>query len=309
MRDGKRNHLAITRRDFLRGTAGATLLGAGFAASAQEATPAAKSLEAAASARTRVVLVRDAAVLDGDGNLDPTVIERMLDDGVKALLGESDVTSCWKRLVSAEDTVGIKTNVWRFLRTPPPLEQAVLTRIKRAGVSEERIGVDDRGVRTNPLFHRATALINMRPMRTHHWAGVGSCLKNYIPFSESPPNWHDDSCANLAGLWDLPMVKGKTRLNILVMLTPLFHGKGPHHFNADYLWPYKGLIVGADPVAVDATGLRILTAKRLTVFGEERAYLVPPKHIQVAQDKFALGIADPARIDVVKLGWDEAILI
>ena len=73
-------------------------------------------------------------------------------------------------------------------------------------------------------------------------------------FHDRPWTWHHDSCADLGGLWNLPVVKGKTRLNVLVMLTPLYHGRGPHHFSRQYLWPYRGLIVSTDPVAADSTG-------------------------------------------------------
>ena len=178
-----------------------------------------------------------------------------------------------------------------------------------ACVAKERIGIGDRGVLDNPIFQQATALINVRPLRTHHWSGVGSCIKNYIMFSRTPWTWHDDSCANLAGLWELPAVKGKTRLNILVMLTPLFHGKGPHHFQAKYTWEYKGLIVGSDPVAVDATGVRILEAKRKDFSAQEEPFTTSPTHIQAAEEKHRLGIADPSRIDVQKLGWMDHALI
>ena len=118
-----------------------------------------------------------------------------------------------------------------------------------------------------------------------------------------------NSCANLAGIWKLPIVEGKTRLNILVMLSPLFHGKGPHHFHAEYTWNYNGLIVGFDPVAVDATGLRILEAKRREHFGKEEPFTTPVTHLEVAEKKYQLGYADPAKIDVVKLGWQDGILI
>ncbi len=294
----------ITRRDFLRGTAAATAVGfvggAGTGWLVQDAT---------AQDRARVVLVRDARVLDGPGNLSTEVLERMLDQAVATLLGESDPAVAWKRLVKPSDTVGIKSNSWHYLRTPPALEEAIKRRVLEVGVPEGRIGIDDRGVLANPVFQRCTALINVRPFRTHYWSGVGGLLKNYIMFSESPSIWHDDSCANLAGLWDLPMVKGKTRLNVLAMLTPQFHGKGPHHFHKDYIWEYKGLLVGADPVAVDATGLRVLEAKRRSHFGGDMALPVSPKHIRVAQEKYRLGIADPSRIEVLKLGWMEGALI
>ena len=58
-----------------------------------------------------------------------------------------------------------------------------------------------------------------------------------------------------------------------------------------------------------ATGLRILQAKRREFFGDDRPFEVTPKHIQVAEQKFGLGVADPKRIEVVKLGLSEGALI
>lgn len=296
-----KDNRGLTRRDFLRGAACATVTGAAMSALGQEGPTAAPT--------AKVVLVRDAAALGADGTPNGEVLARMLDTAVCELLGEAEPVAAWKRLVKPGDVLGIKSNVWRFLRTPEALEAAIKQRAMDAGVPEARIGIDDQGVKSNPIFQNATALINVRPMRTHHWSGVGSCLKNYIVFSDNPPSWHKDSCADLAGLWELPAVKGKTRLNVLVMLTPLFHGKGPHNFQKRYTWEYKGLIVGTDPVAVDATGLRILEAKRLAFFQDEVAFTVPPKHIRVAEEKFHLGVADPSRIELKKIGWQEGVLI
>jgi hypothetical protein len=74
-------------------------------------------------------------------------------------------------------------------------------------------------------------------------------------------------------------------------------------------WPYRGLLVGRDPVAVDSTGVRILLAKRMEFFGEERPLVPPPKHVYLADTRHHLGTADPAKIEVVKLGWEEGVLI
>jgi hypothetical protein len=104
-------------------------------------------------------------------------------------------------------------------------------------------------------------------------------------------------------------VEGKVRLNVLVMLTPQFHGVGPHSYSREYVWPYRGLIVGSDPVAVDATGARIIEAKRTLYFGEERPISPPPHHIQIAGERYGLGVSDPARIDLVRLGWSDEALI
>jgi hypothetical protein len=301
----------LSRRDFLRGAAGVSLVAASgtFCQKKKSEAKAPDPKKTEVAKKSRVVLVRDEKVIDKNRKVDPEIIARMLDDGVKALLGEQDVKKAWAKLIKFDDIVGIKSNVWSYLPVPTELEEAIKQRVMEQGVSEDNIDIDDRGVLGSRVFTSATALINVRPMRTHNWSGVGSCLKNYIMFHPHPWRWHDDSCADLAGLWKLPIVEGKTRLNILVMLTPLFHGKGPHHYNAEYTWEYKGLIVGIDPVAVDSTGLRILEAQRKRHFKKNLPFVVPAKHIRMAEERHHLGIANPDNIDLVKLGWMEDVLI
>jgi hypothetical protein len=262
----------------------------------------------AAAARTKVILVRDATVLDEKGKPKQDVVQKMLDDAVAALTGKKGLDG-WKTFLLPSDVVGIKTNVWQYLPTTKEVESAIEQRVLDVGVKPQNLAIADRGVLENPVFQRATALINARPMRTHHWAGVGSLIKNYIQFSPKPSSWHDDSCADLARIWSLPIVKGKTRLNVLVMLTPQFHGVGPHSFNPKYVWSYHGLIVGFDPVACDSVGLRIIEAKRRAFFGEERPLAPPAKHIGLADTRHHLGTADPAKIEIVRLGYDKEALI
>ena len=121
--------------------------------------------------------------------------------------------------------------------------------------------------------------------------------------------YHGNACEKLGAIWQKSHVKGKTRLNILVMITPLFHGVGPHHFSRKYTWPYMGLVVSADPVAADATGARIIQAKRNEFFGEERPISPRPLHIEAADVRFGLGNSSAERIELIKLGWEEDSLI
>jgi len=293
---------AISRRDFIKN--GAAGLAAGSLALAWPGLGGAQS-----TAKTRVVLIRDKEALDGDGKVRADVLQAMLDQSVQRLLGEKDAAAAWRKLFRPADIVGIKTNVWANLATPPELEEAIRRGVLVAGVRAENISIRDRGVLNDPVFQKATALVTVRPMRTHDWSGLGTLLKNYIMFVPDPPRYHPDSCADLAALWQLPVVKGKTRLNVLVMLTPLFHSVGPHGFNPAYVWKYNGLLVGLDPVAVDATGARIIQAKRREFFGEDRPINPPPKHIELADTRHHLGTADPAKIELIKLGWSEGILI
>ena len=293
---------SYTRRKFLKDTATAAAASALYMAIPQKVFGKSKK-------KTKVVLIRNKDVLDTIHRPKQDIVQEMLDEAVMVLLNEKDTTSAWEKLIKPTDTVGIKSNVWSYLHTPEELEKAITRRVVDAGVPENKIGINDRGVRSDPVFKKATALINVRPIRTHNWSGVGSLIKNYIMFSRQPFTHHGDSCADLAEIWKFPMIYGKTRLNILVLFTPLFHGSGPHHFSPKYTWPYKGLLVGLDPVAVDSVGVRILQAKRKKYFKEDRPINPPPKHILLADTRHNLGTADPGKIDLVKIGWKENILI
>lgn len=303
----------LTRRDFLRTAAVVPLANAvGCCCTGNKLVPVPKANGARLtqiSRLSKVVLVRDPRAV-GEGRAhNPDVVPRMLDEAVMALFGEKDPVAAWKRIVQPSDTVGVKTNVWNYLPTGAVLEGAVKRRVMDAGVPEERVGVRDRGVLNDPLFQTATVLINARPARVHYWSGMGSCIKNYIMFVPKPAEYHGDACADLATIWSLPVVRGKTKLNILSMLTPQYHNIGPRGFNESYLWPYGGIIVGQDPVAVDATGYRVIQAKRREVFGEDRPLETSAHHIALADTRHKLGRSDPADIEVIKLGWAEGVLI
>jgi hypothetical protein len=300
----------ITRRHFLK--TGSALMAAGIVG-VPEPAPGQSDTEVDGTVnfsvgRSKVVLVRSKRVLDDDGRLDGAELHKMLNDSVARLLGEEDSAAAWQELVGNAEVVGIKSNVWRRLRTPPELEAAIRQEVLSAGVEDRFVDIDDRGVRNNAVFQlmlesERGAMINVRPMRTHHWSGLGTCLKNPITFVPRPADYHDDACASIGAFWQELGLRHKTRLNILVMLTPQFHGVGPHSFSESFVWPYKGLVVGTDPVAVDAIGARIIEAKRLQHFGEERPISPPPHHIRYADARYKLGISDPERIDIIRLGW------
>ena len=292
----------ITRRDFIR-------KGSYVAAGTFMGLPLLSHAAGNKTQKSRVVLIRDKKVLDPGGSLHRGYLEEIFDTAVTTLLDAADPVSAWQQLVSPDDIVGIKSNVWAYLPTPVYLEATIKNRLMAAGVRQQNIAISDREVRGNSVFKKSTALINVRPMRTHHWSGLGTLLKNYIMFVGAPWMYHGNSCEKLGAVWHKPRVKGKTRLNILVMLTPLFHGVGPHHFSRKYTWPYGGLIVSTDPVAADVTGARIIQAKRNEYFGENRPISPPPLHIEAADTKFNLGNSRLDRIQLIKLGWEKEVLI
>jgi hypothetical protein len=297
----KKNQDGLTRRNFIKGVGTAAVGGAvGLSAGSEQVR--------AAQSTSRVVMIRNEDAVDGDGAIQGDVVQAMMDEAMTSLLGLESAEDCWKLILQPDDIVGIKTNIVNYLPTPPEVEAALKRGAMTAGVPEENIGMGDRNVRQLEIFQHTTALLNTRPMRTHAWSGVGSLIKNYIMF-DNPSDYHDDACADLATLWDLPAVKGKTRLNVLVMLTPQFHNIGPHHFDPMYTWPYRGLIVSTDPVAADAVGLRIIQGKRQEVFGEDRPLQPTAHHIRLADTVHGLGNADMDRIDLVRVGWEGEELI
>ena len=293
----------ITRRDFMRaGSCAAMGSLVGLPLLGNKAGPAVE--------KSRVVLIRHREVLDNEGLPRPDILESMIDEGIGTLFDTSDPASAWKGLFSPNDRVIVKSNVWYYLPTPKTLEEIIKKRLLGVGLEGKRVLISDRGFQRNlDLVERSTALINVRPMRTHHWSGLGTLIKNYIMFVPRPWTYHGNACENLGAIWRLPHLMGKTRLNILVMLTPLFHGIGPHHFSRRYTWSYRGLIMSTDPVAADLIGARIIQAKRDAFFKKKRPISPPPRHIRMADKRFGLGNSNPDLIHLIKLGWQKDVLV
>ncbi|GAG10180.1 unnamed protein product, partial [marine sediment metagenome] len=56
-------------------------------------------------------------------------------------------------------------------------------------------------------------------------------------------------------------------------------------------------------------GLRVIQAKRREFFGEDRPLEPLPKHVQLADTRHGIGTANPEKIELIKLGWQENVLI
>src|SRR5512137_861448 len=96
----------ITRRDFLRVAAGTTIaatLGSGIHG------------EGRTEPLARVVLIRNAEALVDEDKIKGEIVQMMLDEAVKTLLGTNEPLEAWKKLVKSSDVVGIKSNAWNRL--------------------------------------------------------------------------------------------------------------------------------------------------------------------------------------------------
>lgn len=290
----------LTRRDFVTGTT----VGALGASLGLNGSPIAFA-EEPGSAKTTVVLARDERALDDSGKVNAEVVEAVLDRAVARLAGQDDPVKAWSRFIRPEDTVGIKTTVY-MVSTSNEVAAAVRAGARKAGVADERILVGDRG---NSPGKKApvTALINTPSLKAHHMSGIGCAIKNYIVYHANPASLHPRSCAELGAAWQAPAINGKTRLIVVDGLLPMFD-KGPQ-VTPKYRWPYRGLIVGTDPVAVDMVCLRLIQAKRDAHKGESWPVSPPPTSIALADTKYHLGTSNPEDIHLVRLGWSHDMLL
>ena len=76
--------------------------------------------------------------------------------------------------------------------------------------------------------------------------------------------------------------------------------------DGEYESPFVAVV---EQVAVDAVGLKLIMAKRTEQLGKDKAVPPVPRHIRDAEVKYGLGNSDLNKIDLVKLGWTDDILI
>ena len=303
----KRKHEGtFTRRDFIKGAAmgtlGVALYGKGkpvFGRAGQGAVPL-----VAEDPQSVVVLIRNEKAIGAGDKVDAAVVQEMIDTAVMQLSGEADAAKAWAKYVHADDSVGVKFTRcdWMRVHTDQAVIDAVVKRVGEAGVGKDKIFAQDGGL----PFAKCTALINVPSVKVHTLTGIAVSMKNYINFSPAPSKYHAPS-TNLGEIFLMPDVKGKTRLIVVDILRPYF-GPGPQ-INPLHRWNYHGIMVSNDPVAVDSVCLNICQAKRNLFKGEPWPVTPPPDFIAAADKTYKLGTSDPAKIRLIKLGWDKDILV
>lgn len=286
----------VTRRDFVRGTAGAamgvSLFGVGWA---EQATREPRS--------ATVILVRDQRALSASHEVDVAVLKEMLAETVTRATGKANARDAWRALVTPEDVVGLVPTP-HLNPTHEEVVAAVRAALVDAGIPADRIRLAQGGPEK---AEACTALISLPALKAHWLTGIGTVLKNYIMYSGHPSHYHDENNDRLGEIWLKPHVKGKTRLVLVDALRPLCD-KGPQP-DPRYLWDYKGLIAGTDPVAVEAVCLKIITAKREALRGEPWPLSPPPLCVQMADKRYGLGTCKMEEITINRAGWTDGTLV
>jgi uncharacterized protein (DUF362 family) len=148
----------------------------------------------------------------------------------------------------------------------------------------------------------STAMVNVPVLKDHDTTGISVSLKNWYGAINNPNKLHENACdPYIADVNMMPVFREKTRLIVCDATTAQYNG-GPGH-KPKFTWPFAGVIVGTDPVAVDTVAYHIIEEKRKagglpTLKEEGRA----PKYLNTAADsKHKLGENRYDKIQIIEV--------
>jgi uncharacterized protein (DUF362 family) len=291
---------------------------------------------------SRVVVARDAKLRTAAGSLDAAETLKLLDRAVQAALGADSAPEAWKQMVRPGEVVGLKVNclAGRGNATRHELVDAVAERLQQAGIRDiiiwDRLNADlesaryriverGSGVRCfgndtlgfepdlltfgnvgslvcRTLTQVCDVVINLPVLKDHGIAGVTIALKSMFGAIHNPNKYHlNVGDPYVADVWMLPPIRRKVRLHICDATTAQYEG-GPS-FMPQWNWPYNGLLVSRDPVALDYVGWRIIEKRRAEAGMKPLKELKrEPAYIRTAADaEHRLGTCDPARIERMEI--------
>jgi len=245
---------------------------------------------------------RDGVVDPATGAVDAAALGAMLGAAVARATGAPSPVAACRRLFRPTDHVGIKigTLAGRGLSPHPELVAALAGFLLEAGVPATQIVIWDRtddelvragfalnrsgpGVRclgTNDdydwtprewgaggscfariLVEELTALVNVSVLKDHDLSGISASLKNNYGVVHNPNQLHANGCdPYVAELASYPLLRDKLRLSVVDGLVAQCHG-GPAH-SPRWAWPWGGLLVSRDPVALDRVVQEVVEERR-----------------------------------------------
>jgi uncharacterized protein (DUF362 family) len=325
------------RRDFLkRGMTGALFLGGvrSAGASAPPGTPV-------PGEKSRVVISRDSKLREAGSGVDSARLQKLLDRAIQSLYGFDSPLEAWKKVVRPGEVVGLKASclAGRGISTSVPLVEAICECLQQAGVREiviwDRLNSDlesarfkirerGQGIRcfgndalgyeedlavygnaasrmSRTLTQVCDAVINLPVLKDHSITGVTIALKSMFGAIHNPNKYHDNGCDPfVADVCAYAHIRRRLRLVVCDAMRPQCQGGPPSR--GQYQWPYGGILIGTDPVAVDRVGLEILERKRAASgLKPLEADGRPVRYLKSAAER-GLGVANLANIEIVSIG-------
>jgi len=329
-----------TRRTFLeRGLA----LGGALAGGGAHSWLGFPKISGGVPSPSRLVIARDSNLKSTPTSLDSSRLLGCLDRGMQALHDCDSPLEAWSKIVRPGEVVGLKVNclAGRGNCTRPELVSAICERLQQAGIKEiviwdrlnsdlesahfkivergsgircfgnDALGFEDElatfgsvgSLLSRTLTQVCDTVINLPVLKDHGIAGVTIALKSMFGAIHNPNKYHVNvGDPYVADVFMLSPIRQKVRLHICDATTAQYEG-GPS-FMPHWTWPYNGLIMGHDPVALDYTGWQIIEKKRAEVGMKSlRELKREPAYIATAADpQHGLGTNDPQNIRLVEVG-------
>jgi uncharacterized protein (DUF362 family) len=332
--------MSPSRRDILR-LAGALMVGG--AGAVTSVCRGSSTGESAVGGKSKLVISRDAKLHPSKASVDSARLLNILDRAMQAVYDCDSPLEAWKKVVRPGETVGLKVNclAGKGNATRAELVDAICERLQQAGIKEiiiwDRLNADlesarfriverGSGIRcfgndvlgyesdlatfgsvgsllSRILTQTCDAVINLPVLKDHGIAGVTVALKSMFGAIHNPNKYHlNAGDPYVADVFMLPPIRQKVRLHICDATTAQYEG-GPSYM-PQWTWPYNGLLVSRDPVALDYTGWQIIEKKRAAVGMKSLKDLKrEPTYIATAADsRHRLGTNDPNRLEVVEIG-------
>ena len=159
--------------------------------------------------------------------------------------------------------------------------------------------VGDRSSRVSAILADiCSAFINVPVPKTHGKSTFTGALKNHYGSIDNPSSYHADYCCNpgIPEVNAIPIIRKKEKLVVsdALLIVP---ERGPR-WSRRFTRPFGGVIVGTDPVAVDAVAVKIIDDARAEEGLERIASQV--QHLALAE-KLGLGNSRLENIDLVSI--------
>ena len=335
----KAQYKATSRRSFLKtGLA----LGSSFVAGGSRPYATLAGFPTSADqVKSRVAVARDPKLRTSGNTLDSARLLTLLDRALATFYGCDSALEAWKQVVRPGEVVGLKVNclAGRGNSTHPELVDAISERLEQIGVREiivwDRLNADLESARfrivergsarrcfgndlmgyedelvaygsvgsliSRTLTRACDAVINLPVLKDHGIAGVTIALKSLFGAIHNPNKYHlNVGDPYVADVNMLPPIRQKLRLHICDAIAAQYEG-GPSYM-PQWMWPFNGLLVARDPVALDYTGWQIIEKKRAELGMKSlKASKREPTYIATAADaQHRLGTNDPKRIEVIE---------
>jgi len=151
------------------------------------------------------------------------------------------------------------------------------------------------------ITDETNTLVSACVLKDHGLAGLTCSLKNFFGAIHNPNKYHGNNCDPfVADVCAHALIRDRLRLVVCDAMHPQYHG-GPAR-RAQWQWPYGGLILSTDPVAVDGVAREILVRRRAAAKMKPlEAEGRPVRYLATAQAR-GLGTADLDRIEIISIG-------